>query len=181
MVARNEFRSDLYYRLNVFPVLVPPLRQRREDIRELVLHFVEVFGRRMGKHIEQIPQTTMNALIAYPWPGNVRELQNLIERAVIRSEDGVLPNPLPPSRTNPTNSIAAQGTLRDHETALILQTLEVAGGMIGGPQGAAARLGLKRTTLVSKMKRLGIYRPRRQRFISESESGNQLGDIAYGM
>jgi len=173
MVARNEFRSDLYYRLNVFPVLVPPLRQRREDIRELVLHFVDVFGRRMGKHIEQIPQTTMNAFIAYPWPGNVRELQNLIERAVIRSEDGVLPNPLPPSGTNP---IAAQGTLRDHETALILQTLEVTGGMIGGPQGAAARLGLKRTTLVSKMKRLGIYRPRHQRVISELESRSELGE-----
>jgi formate hydrogenlyase transcriptional activator len=175
MVARNEFRSDLYYRLNVFPVLVPPLRQRREDIRELVLHFVEVFGRRMGKHIEQIPQTTMNAFIAHPWPGNVRELQNLIERAVIRSEDGVLPNPLPPG-TNRTNSIAAQGTLRDHETALILRTLEATGGTIGGPQGAAARLGLKRTTLVSKMKRLGIYRPRHQRVISESDAGSKLGE-----
>src|ERR1700723_1994730 len=86
MAARNEFRSDLYYRLNVFPVLVPPLRERREDIRQLVLHFVEVFARRMGKHIEQISQATMNAFIAYDWPGNVRELQNLIERAVIRSD-----------------------------------------------------------------------------------------------
>ena len=95
MVARNEFRSDLYYRLNVFPVLVPPLRERREDIRQLVLHFVEVFSRRMGKRIEQIPQTTMNAFTAYDWPGNVRELQNLVERAVIRSDNGVLPNPLP--------------------------------------------------------------------------------------
>src|SRR6266446_4421251 len=95
MVRRREFRSDLYYRLNVFPVLVPPLRERREDIRPLVLHFVEVFTQRMGKRIDQIPQTTMNALIAYPWPGNVRELQNLIERAVIRSDDGVLGNPRP--------------------------------------------------------------------------------------
>src|ERR1700751_1368776 len=100
MVSRNEFRSDLYYRLNVFPVQVPPLRERREDIRQLVQHFVEVFARRMGKHIEQIPETTMNAFIAYPWPGNVRELQNLIERAVIRSDDGVLSNPLPPTQTN---------------------------------------------------------------------------------
>ena len=174
MVAQNEFRSDLYYRLNVFPALVPPLRERREDIRQLVLHFVEVFARRMGKHIEQIPQTTMNAFIAYPWPGNVRELQNLIERAVIRSDNGVLPNPLPTSQGNTTPPTAAQGTLRDHEAALILQTLRAAGGMIGGPQGAAARLGLKRTTLVSKMKRLGIYRPRHQRPMSEFNEGSEL-------
>ena len=163
MVARNDFRSDLYYRLNVFPVLVPPLRERREDIRQLVLHFVEMFGRRMDKHIGPIPQTTMDALIAYPWPGNVRELQNLIERAVIRSDDGVLPNPLPPSRTNAISPTPANGTLKGHEAAVILETLRAAGGMIGGPRGAAARLGLKRTTLVSKMKKLGIYRPRTQR------------------
>jgi formate hydrogenlyase transcriptional activator len=169
MVARNEFRSDLYYRLNVFPVLVPPLRERRDDIRQLVLHFVKVFGRRMGKHIEQIPQTTMSALIAYSWPGNVRELQNLIERAVIRSDDGVLPNPLPTSDKDAITPMAAQGTLRDHEVALILQTLREAGGMIGGPRGAAARLGLKRTTLVSKMKRLGIYRPKHTQLNSMME------------
>jgi formate hydrogenlyase transcriptional activator len=174
MVAHNEFRSDLYYRLNVFPVLVPPLRERREDIRQLVQHFVEVFARRMGKHIEQIPETTMNAFIAYPWPGNVRELQNLIERAVIRSDDGVLPNPLPPSQTNTIPTVAPQGTLHEHEATLILQTLRAAGGMIGGPRGAAARLGLKRTTLVSKMKRLGIYRPRYQRLIDEVNGGPEL-------
>jgi len=167
MVARNEFRSDLYYRLNVFPVLVPPLRERREDIPQLVVHFVEVFARRVGKRIERIPETTMSEFIAYPWPGNVRELQNLIERAVIRSDDGVLPNPLPLSQTNAISPTAANGTLRDHEAALILETLRAAGGMIGGPRGAAARLGLKRTTLVSKMKRLGIYQPRRQRLMSE--------------
>jgi len=174
MVARNEFRSDLYYRLNVFPVVVPPLRERREDIRQLVLHFAEVFARRMGKHIEQIPETTMNAFIAYPWPGNVRELQNLIERSVIRSDDGVLPNPLPPSQTNTIPTVAPQGTLHEHEATLILQTLRAARGMIGGPQGAAARLGLKRTTLVSKMKRLGIYRPRYQRLIHEINEGPEL-------
>jgi formate hydrogenlyase transcriptional activator len=174
MVARNEFRSDLYYRLNVFPVVVPPLRERREDIRQLVQHFVEVFARRMGKHIEQIPETTMSAFIAYPWPGNVRELQNLLERAVIRSDDGVLPNPLPPSQTNTIPTVAQQGTLREHEATLILQTLQAAGGMIGGPRGAAARLGLKRTTLVSKMKRLGIYRPRYQRLIDEVNERPEL-------
>jgi len=174
MVARNEFRSDLYYRLNVFPVVVPPLRERREDIRQLVLHFAELFARRMGKHIEQIPETTMDAFIAYPWPGNVRELQNLIERAVIRSDDGLLPNPLPPSQTNIIPTVAPQGTLRDYEATLILKTLRAAGGMIGGPRGAAALLGLKRTTLVSKMKRLGIYRPRYQRLIHEVGEGPEL-------
>ena len=174
MVARNEFRSDLYYRLNVFPVLVPPLRERRDDIRELVPHFVEVFARRMGKHIPKISQTTMNAFVAYDWPGNVRELQNLMERAVIRSDNGVLPNPLPAPQENTKPSVASPGTLRDHEAALILETIRVAGGMIGGPQGAAVRLGLKRTTLVSKMKRLGIYRPRYQRLIGESNKGSEL-------
>jgi formate hydrogenlyase transcriptional activator len=174
MAARNEFRSDLYYRLNVYPVLVPPLRERREDIRQLVMHFVEVFGRRMGKRIDPISQTTMDALIAYPWPGNVRELQNLIERAVIRSDDGVLPNPLPSSQTNTIPTVAEPGTLREHEAALILQTLQDAGGMIGGPRGAAARLGLKRTTLVSKMKRLGIYRPRSQRPVDDVNQGPEL-------
>jgi formate hydrogenlyase transcriptional activator len=158
MVARNEFRSDLYYRLNVFPVLLPPLRERREDIAQLVSHFVELFARRMGKRIEQIPQTTMNAFVAYSWPGNVRELQNLIERAVIRSDNGVLPNPLPTSQKNAVTAIAAQSTFRDAERELILKTLRATGGMVGGPRGAAVRLGLKRTTLITKMKKLGIYR-----------------------
>ena len=141
MVARNEFRSDLYYRLNVFPVVVPPLQERREDIRQLVLHFVEVFAGRMGKHIEQIPETMMNAFVAYTWPGNVRELQNLIERAVIRSDDGLLPNPLPPSQPNTMPPVAQQGTLREHEVALILQTLRAAGGMIGGPERSSCPAG----------------------------------------
>src|SRR5579864_5441220 len=174
MVSRNEFRSDLYYRLNVFPVLVPPVRERREDIQPLVSHFVEVFGQRMGKHIEQIPQATMNALIEYSWPGNVRELQNLIERAVIRSDNGVLPNPLPRSKDDAHTATLSEGTFIDSQRALILQTLRAAGGMIGGPQGAAARLGLKRTTLVSKMKRLGIYRPRHQRPMSQFNKGSEL-------
>jgi formate hydrogenlyase transcriptional activator len=142
----------------VFPVMLPPLRERREDIAQLVSHFVELFARRMGKRIEQIPQTTMNAFIAYYWPGNVRELQNLIERAVIRSDNGVLPNPLPTSQQNAVTPTVARSTLRDAEIALILQTLRATGGMVGGPRGAAVRLGLKRTTLITKMKRLGIYR-----------------------
>jgi formate hydrogenlyase transcriptional activator len=175
MVSGNEFRSDLYYRLNVFPVLVPPVRERREDIQPLVSHFVDVFAQRMGKRIDQISQATMNALIAYSWPGNVRELQNLIERAVIRSDNGVLPNPLPGSKREDADATTrSNGTFMDSQRALILQTLRAAGGMIGGPQGAAARLGLKRTTLVSKMKRLGIYRPRRQGFMEEFNERSEL-------
>jgi formate hydrogenlyase transcriptional activator len=167
LVRRKEFRSDLYYRLNVFPVLVPPLRERREDIRLLVSHFVEVFVQRMGKRIDQIPQTTMNALIAYPWPGNVRELQNLIERAVIWSDDGVLPNPLPRLEEDAYITTHSEGTFMESQRALILQMLEATDWVIGGPLGAAARLGLKRTTLVSKMKKLGLYRPRHRRLMDE--------------
>jgi transcriptional regulator with GAF, ATPase, and Fis domain len=175
MVRRREFRSDLYYRLHVFPVLVPPLRERREDIQPLVSHFVEVFAQRMGKHIDQIPQATMNALIAYSWPGNVRELQNLIERAVIRSDNGVLPNPLPRSKEEDADAMTLlKGTFIDSQRALILQALEATGWLIGGPLGAAARLGLKRTTLVSKMKKLGIYQLRRQRLMDDFNERSEL-------
>jgi formate hydrogenlyase transcriptional activator len=156
MVALNEFRSDLYYRLNVFPVLLPPLRERRQDIPGLVLHFVETFSRRMGKPIRDIPAETLEAFTLYPWPGNVRELQNLIERAVIKSNDGVLPNPLPATENNPVTLRPAQGTFTDSARAVILQALRATGWVIGGPSGAAARLGLKRTTLIAKMKKLRI-------------------------
>jgi formate hydrogenlyase transcriptional activator len=159
MVQRGEFRSDLYYRLNVFPILLPPLRSRREDIPALVTHFAEMFGRRVGREIEHIPPETMSALSAYQWPGNIRELQNLIERAVILSNYGVLPNPLPTAVSQGIISPPAVTTLRDSERALILNTLEAAGWVIGGPKGAAARLGLKRTTLICKMQKLGIFRP----------------------
>jgi len=163
MVNDGEFRSDLYYRLNVFPVLLPPLRDRREDIPALVAHFVEILGRRMGRKIEHVPAETMSALSSYPWPGNIRELQNLIERAVILSNDGVLPNPLPAVMPASTTHLAVVSpgptTLRDSERTLILQTLEGVGWVIGGPKGAAAKLGLKRTTLIHKMQKLGISRP----------------------
>jgi formate hydrogenlyase transcriptional activator len=202
MVARDEFRSDLYYRLNVFPVLVPPLRERREDIRPLILHFVEIFSRRMRKRIEQVPQTTMNAFIAHHWPGNVRELQNLVERAVIRSDNGVFPNPLPRSEDEPTTPFPAStfmdsqravtfkagaarqedvhtarfpaGTFMDSQRALILKALAATEWVIGGPMGAAARLGLKRSTLISKMKKLGIYRPRHRRVMDEFNRESEL-------
>jgi len=160
MVNRGEFRSDLYYRLNVFPVLLPPLRERREDIPALVTHFVEILGRRMGREIEHIPTETMSALSSYEWPGNIRELQNLIERAVILSNGGVLPNPLPTTE-NEQRAVSSPGatTLRDSERTLILRTLEAVGWVIGGPKGAATTLGLKRTTLIHKMQKLGIFRP----------------------
>jgi formate hydrogenlyase transcriptional activator len=159
MVQRGEFRSDLYYRLNVFPLELPPLRARREDIPELVRHFVEILGRRMGRQIEHIPAETMSALSSYHWPGNIRELQNLIERAVILSNSGVLPNPLPAAGTRPVAVSSTAATLKDSERAMILRTLEAAAWVIGGPNGAAAKLGLKRTTLICKMQKLGISRP----------------------
>jgi formate hydrogenlyase transcriptional activator len=164
MGNRGEFRSDLYYRLNVFPILLPPLRDRREDIPALVAHFVEVFGRRMGREIEHIPPETMSALSSYPWPGNIRELQNLIERAVILSNNGVLPNSLPAMGTQAVTVASAAATtpittLKDSERRLIQRTLESVGWVIGGPKGAAAKLGLKRTTLIHKMQKLGISRP----------------------
>jgi formate hydrogenlyase transcriptional activator len=159
MVKRGEFRSDLYYRLNVFPILLPPLRSRREDIPALVTHFIEIFGRRTGRRIRHVPPETMSALRLYQWPGNIRELQNLIERAVILSNHGVLPNPLPATASKDSILFPAATTLRDSERALILNTLETVGWVIGGTKGAAAKLGVKRTTLICKMQKLGIFRP----------------------
>jgi len=177
MVARNEFRSDLYYRLNVFPVVVPPLRERRDDIRQLVLHFVDVFSRRMGKRIERIPETTMNAFSTYDWPGNVRELQNLVERAVIRSDNGVLPNPLSTSQVSAPSALRlgveesgrriTSGAMRGSESTdslddiqrrHILRVLERTGWVISGPKGAGAILNIHPNTLRSLMNRLGIRR-----------------------
>src|SRR5260370_856129 len=196
LVARSQFRSDLYYRLNVFPIVLPPLRERQEDIALLVSHFVEVFSRGMGKQISSIPKETLDAFTSYSWPGNVRELQNLIERAVICSDNGVFRNPshkqatrvpftpaeggdsegamtrsgrgglryvLLLSEVNPLALLPpavnpSEHTLKDFERALILRTLQAAGWVVGGPHGAAARLGLKRTTLITTMKNLGITR-----------------------
>jgi transcriptional regulator with GAF, ATPase, and Fis domain len=143
----------------VFPILLPPLRARREDIPALVAHFVEIFCRRMGKQIKHIPPEIMSALSSHPWPGNIRELQNLIERAVILSNFGVLPNPLPTAASQSVIIPPTVTTLRESERTLILHTLQGAGWVIGGPKGAAAKLGLKRTTLICKMQKLGIFRP----------------------
>jgi transcriptional regulator with GAF, ATPase, and Fis domain len=179
MVARGQFRSDLYYRLNVFPILLPALRERRDDIPALVTHFVKLFSRRMGKPVESIPPETMAAFQWYSWPGNIRELQNLVERGVILSRDGVLPNPLHKKQTELTapglhhnRTFHSSMTLEDSDRALIVEALEQAGWVVGGPRGAAAKLGLKRTTLLAKMRRLGISRP-------NSEEGTSLPGIAH--
>src|SRR5580700_9878307 len=159
MVRRNEFRSDLYYRLNVFPVVLPPLRERREDIALLVSHFVEIFSRRMGKQISNIPKETLDLFSSYSWPGNIRELQNVIERAVILSNEGLLQNLLRPTRSPSVAAFPPSTTLKESERILILGALEATGWLVGGPYGAAARLGMKRTTLIARMKKHGILRP----------------------
>jgi formate hydrogenlyase transcriptional activator len=162
MAAQGEFRSDLYYRLNVFPVVLPPLRERREDIPRLVRHFAQKLARRMGRQIETIPTEVMETLVRYPWPGNVRELENVIERAVILSPGPALHinlGDLKPAA--PANgSAGAAITLADAERDHILGVLRDTGWVLGGPKGAAARLGMKRTTLQSKMRKLGITKPR---------------------
>jgi formate hydrogenlyase transcriptional activator len=162
LVADGRFREDLYYRLNVFPVVLPPLRERRDDIPRLVRHFTQQFARRMGRRIETIPSAVMEALVRYPWPGNVRELQNIIERAVILSPGAMLQVPLgdlqPTAALTPAPTAAAV-TLADAEREHILGALREAGWVVGGPKGAAARLGMKRSTLQKKMQKLGISRP----------------------
>jgi PAS domain S-box-containing protein len=155
MLRQNEYRSDLYYRLNVFPIRVPPLRERREDIRLLVEHFVQKCAQRMSKSITSIPKTTMDALTGWEWPGNVRELENFIERSVILTQGSVLAAPLGELAIK-TEEKSADETLERAEREHILRALEESYGRIGGRRGAAMRLGLKRTTLQSKLKHLGI-------------------------
>jgi formate hydrogenlyase transcriptional activator len=158
MVKRNEFRSDLYYRLNVFPISLPPLRERREDIPALVTHFMELYARRMGKQIDHIPPDTMSELTSYQWPGNIRELQNFIERSVIVTSGDVLHSPLTSlNSAAPAESIGAI-TLEDAERDHILKTLEQTRWVVSGPSGAAVRLGIKRSTLYFRMQKLGISR-----------------------
>jgi formate hydrogenlyase transcriptional activator len=162
MVKRNEFRSDLYYRLNVFPLPLPPLRERREDIPALVEHFVEIYVRRMGKQIENIPPETMSALASYEWPGNIRELQNFIERSVILSSGAVLRPPLAELKRCPEVQSMSAITLEEAERDHIRKTLEQTRWVVSGPNGAAARLGIKRSTLYFRMQKLGISRANKE-------------------
>lgn len=162
MVEDSEFRSDLYYRLHVFPLTVPPLRDRREDIPVLVRHYVDKYGRRMNRRIETIPSHTMNVLARYPWPGNVRELQNFIERTVILSPGSVLRAPLSELKEGAGQGLSSKlSTLEDAEREHVLRALRESNWVIGGPDGAAARLGMKRTTLAYRIRKLKILcRPR---------------------
>src|SRR6266852_3404311 len=156
MVDRREFRADLFYRLSVFPIELPPLRERSEDIRLLVHHFAMDYAARMRKRISAISEEFMTALVRHSWPGNVRELQNFIERSVILSTGAVLSGSLP--EVTSTLKLSAAVTLEEAERSHILRTLQQTEGTVGGRGGAAARLGLPRTTLISKMRRLGINR-----------------------
>jgi formate hydrogenlyase transcriptional activator len=162
MVADGSFRSDLYYRLNVFPVLLPPLRERPDDIPLLARHFVKQFARRMNRRIDTIPTDVINTLVRYSWPGNVREMQNVIERAVILSHDG-------PLRVDPASlpSVAVTQELDEHlhahEREAIEAALRACRGRVSGPNGAAARLGLPHSTLEFRIKKLGIDKLRFRR------------------
>jgi formate hydrogenlyase transcriptional activator len=162
MMKRGEFRSDLYYRLNIFPIRIPPLRERREDIPSLVQYFMQKYARRMAKRIETVPAATMQKLVDWSWPGNVRELQNMIERGVILSRGFVLEIPLTELEQSDISALGDNYggvTLEAFERDHILQALRDTSWVIGGPSGAAARLGLNRSTLNARMRKLEIRRP----------------------
>jgi formate hydrogenlyase transcriptional activator len=158
MVRDREFREDLYYRLNTFPISLPPLRERKTDIPEFVRHFVQQSAAAMDKTIENVSDETMRSLVRYPWPGNIRELQNYVARGVILATDGNFES-VPPEKGEALPVEISNPTLEDKVRQEILAACQRANWKLGGPRGAAARLGLKRTTLFYKMKRLGIARP----------------------
>ncbi len=170
MVTEGRFRNDLFYRLNVFPITVPPLRERREDIPLLVRHFVSAFSRRMNRHLEVIPDETINSLCRYSWPGNIRELENFLERAVILSQGTVLDAPLD-ELAQFLDTAAEPITLKDAERAHIMRTLRATNGVIAA---AAVRLGLPRSTLFYKMRRLGIGSPSQTAHAKHMPSGRKM-------
>jgi formate hydrogenlyase transcriptional activator len=154
MMAERQFRSDLYYRLNVFPIRIPPLRERPEDISLLVQHFTQKYARRMGKRIETVPLATIQKLERWSWPGNVRELENLVERSVILTNGNTLAVCLPEKTNGAIDAAEVVGNFEEQER--IVNTLKETKGRVSGPNGAASRLGVKRSTLLDRMKRLGI-------------------------
>jgi DNA-binding NtrC family response regulator len=174
MVGDKQFRQDLYFRLNVFPIRIPPLRERGEDIRLLVRHYMVKYAQRMNKRIETIPEEALAALCRYSWPGNIRELQNFIERAVIMTPGSVLQIQINQLQASSQIASTVGGTLEDVERQRILEALQETGSVIGGRQGAAARLGLKRTTLLSKMQRLGISRFTKYTSVTAKEGAKEL-------
>jgi formate hydrogenlyase transcriptional activator len=179
MVQERKFRADLYYRLNVFPITLPPLRERRHDIAVLAAHFVRKFAQRLGKPVCHIPDDVMDALTNHDWPGNIRELQNFIERAVIMTTGAVLRPRL--ADLIPQPSATTVRTLADAERAHIVETLRETNGVVGGKSGAAARLGLPRTTLLARMQRLGLM-PQSQRPVDHGRTNvalptNGMGDL----
>ncbi len=175
MVREGKFRADLYYRLNVFPIELPPLRERRGDIPALVEHFLQNFSARYRKQIDQVPEALMDAVTVYDWPGNIRELQNFIERSVIMT-NGTTLRSLARELVPSTQVAPSSGTLMDAERAHILAALEGTQWMVGGRNGAAAKLGLPRTTLIAKMQKLGITRAPRQ---AAAQSGGKVYEFPY--
>jgi formate hydrogenlyase transcriptional activator len=191
MVQEQKFRADLFFRLNVFPVELPPLRERPEDIPLLVRHFAEEFSRRMGRRVEAISSQTMNDLRQYGWPGNIRELQNVIERSVILSSGPTLKLPVAELHSRPTPVSAnnapeprstrrtpVRSILADVDRSEIIRALEEAGGRIGGPSGAAARLGLKRTTFITRMRKLDINPNQLSQLKMDSTDTSDTSDIS---
>ena len=158
LVSKKRFRSDLYYRLNVFPITVPPLRDRLQDISLLVMHFVRVYSDQMGKYIDEVPAEVMEALLRYRWPGNIRELQNFIERSVLLTSGNILRPPLANLKAPAENESSEAVTLEETERNHIRKILGQSRWVVAGPQGAASRLGIKRSTLYSRMRKLGISR-----------------------
>jgi formate hydrogenlyase transcriptional activator len=178
MVKEHKFRADLYYRLNVFPILLPPLRDRAADIPLLVAHFLQIFASRQGKSIERVPEGVMTALKKYNWPGNIRELQNFIERAVVLTKGLELRAPIA-DLINQEIPVAVVRTLADADRAHIKATLRETNWVIGGPNGAAARLGLARTTLIARMRKLGICKEKPgQRGVASDADADSSSSLA---
>jgi formate hydrogenlyase transcriptional activator len=178
MVSERKFRMDLYYRLNVFPITLPPLRERAGDIRLLLVHFIRTFAQRQGKSIEHISDQVMAAMERYNWPGNIRELQNFIERSVILTRAAELRAPIA-ELTQSESEVDDIRTLEDANRAHIKATLDETNWVVGGPNGAAARLGMHRTTLIHRMRKLGISRAATERSVEQSDSYIEIAEREF--